>query len=132
VASEVMEIERADELFEDAAVQVGDRIYKVDSTGALRVWFMERQGHKHRVVSGIDGGALVRSEWTVCGSKGKGKAQTTPEEQSIKEVDGALSGRRSTATTTRPPRKPPGRRATICRCSPRAGRTRPGRSGWPG
>jgi DNA ligase-1 len=39
------------------------------------------------VVAGIDGGSLVENAWTACVSKGKGKAQTTPEEQAIKEVD---------------------------------------------
>jgi hypothetical protein len=63
------------------------RIYKVDSAGKLRVWYMEREGHKHRVVAGIDGGSLVENAWTECVSKGKGKAQTTPEEQALKEVE---------------------------------------------
>lgn len=62
-------------------------IYKLDSAKKLRVWFMERQGHNHRVVAGIDGGSLVENAWTECVIKGKGKAQTTPEEQAIKEVD---------------------------------------------
>lgn len=62
-------------------------IYKIDSSKKLRVWFMEREGHKHRVVAGIDGGSLVVNTWTECVSKGKGKAQTTPEEQAIKEVE---------------------------------------------
>jgi DNA ligase-1 len=65
----------------------GRKLYKVDSAGKLRAWFMQRQGHNHRVVAGIDGGSLVENAWTACVSKGKGKAQTTPEEQAIKEVD---------------------------------------------
>jgi DNA ligase-1 len=65
----------------------GRKLYKVDSNGNLRVWFMQRQGHNHRVVAGIDGGSLVENAWTACVTKGKGKAQTTPEEQAIKEVD---------------------------------------------
>jgi hypothetical protein len=48
---------------------------------------MQRQGSKHRVVAGFDDGSLVENAWTQCVSKGKGKAQTTPEEQAIKEVD---------------------------------------------
>jgi hypothetical protein len=62
-------------------------LYKIDSKGKLRVWFMDRQGEKHRVVAGIDGGSLVAAGWTVCKSKGKGKAQTTPEVQAIKEIE---------------------------------------------
>lgn len=71
----------------EAPLIAGVKLYKVDSKGKLRVWFMEREGCKHRVVAGIDDGSLVTNEWTVCLSKGKGKAQTTPEEQATKEVD---------------------------------------------
>lgn len=62
-------------------------LYKVDSAGKLRAWFMQRQGHKHRVVAGIHGGALVENAWTTCVSKGKGKAQTDPEGQAHKEIE---------------------------------------------
>jgi DNA ligase 1 len=68
-------------------IEVGRRLYKVDSNGNMRVWFVEREGHKHRVVAGVEDGSLVTNAWTECKSKGKGKAQTTPEEQAIKEVE---------------------------------------------
>lgn len=66
---------------------VGRKLYKIDSNGKLRVWWMERQEHRHRVMSGIDGGAITETGWTTCASKGKGKALTTPEEQAQKEVE---------------------------------------------
>lgn len=62
-------------------------LYKRDSAGKMRVWYMQREGCKHRVVAGIEDGSLVENAWTECVSKGKGKAQTTPEEQAIKEVE---------------------------------------------
>ncbi|UTC28986.1 DNA ligase [Brevundimonas phage vB_BpoS-Marchewka] len=74
-------------LTEDGALERHRPIYKVDALGKMRVWFMERQDEKHRVVSGFDGGSLVANAWTVCKSKGKGKAQTTPLQQCAKEVE---------------------------------------------
>lgn len=73
-------------MIEELPIERGRSIYKKDAGGKMRVWYMERQGHKHRVVAGFDGGSLVENAWTECVSKGKGKAQTTPEEQAIKEV----------------------------------------------
>lgn len=61
-------------------------LYKIDSAGKVRVWYMELDGCKHRVVAGIEGGNLVENAWTECKAKGVGKARTTPEEQAAKEV----------------------------------------------
>lgn len=52
-------------------------IYKYDSKGKLRVWYMERSGASQRVVAGLDGGALVASGWKAC----KGKQKRTDIEQ---------------------------------------------------
>lgn len=71
----------------DGEVMRHRTLYKIDAKGKLRVWFMDRQGEKHRVVAGFDGGSLVENAWTVCKSKGKGKAQTTPQEQAMKEIE---------------------------------------------
>ena len=71
----------------DESIITARRLYKVDANGKMRVWFMQRQGSKHRVVAGFEDGSLVESAWTQCVSKGKGKAQTEPEEQAIKEVE---------------------------------------------
>lgn len=60
-------------------------LYKVAANGLYR-WRMDRCGHKHRTVFGYVGHTEVHSAWTECVSKGKGKAQTTPEQQAIKEV----------------------------------------------
>jgi DNA ligase-1 len=43
-----------------------DRIYKRDTKGNLRVWFMEQSGGAYRTIAGLDGGNLVTSEWTIC------------------------------------------------------------------
>lgn len=72
---------------EDGPLVEHRHIFKVDAKGKMRTWFMERQGEKHRVVAGHLDGALVTNAWTVCRSKGKGKAQTTPEQQAAKEVE---------------------------------------------
>jgi DNA ligase-1 len=85
VAEEVME--RIEAACAGPPAETYRRLYKVDSNGNLRVWFMELEGSKHRVVAGIEGGSLVENAWTQCVSKGKGKAQTTPEEQATKEVE---------------------------------------------
>lgn len=44
--------------------KIYDRIYKRDSKGKLRVWFMEQDGGRYRTIAGLDGGNLVTSEWT--------------------------------------------------------------------
>lgn len=46
--------------------KIYDRIYKRDTKGNLRVWFMEQSGHGHRTIAGLDGGNLVTSDWTIC------------------------------------------------------------------
>lgn len=67
--------------------EAGRPLYKYDSTGKLRVWWMERSGARHRVVAGVHEGNLITNAWTECQAKGKGKSLTTPEEQAIKEVE---------------------------------------------
>lgn len=44
-------------------------IYKIDSTGKTRVWYLEQIGSQYRTVAGILGGNLVTSEWTICSGK---------------------------------------------------------------
>jgi DNA ligase-1 len=46
-----------------------DTIYKQDSAGKTRVWFIEQDGSRYRVVAGIEDGNLVRSGWTTCSGK---------------------------------------------------------------
>ncbi|UTU09525.1 hypothetical protein CcrBL47_gp239c [Caulobacter phage BL47] len=67
----------------DEPIIARERLYKYDSKGKLRVWYMERQGNKHRVVAGLADGKLTTSKWTVC----KGKQKRTDEEQAIFEIN---------------------------------------------
>jgi len=62
-------------------------IYKIDSKGKLRVYFIEQDGAKYRMVTGIKDGALVRSKWTEAKGKNIGKSNaTTDEEQASLEI----------------------------------------------
>lgn len=57
-------------------------LYKRDTKGGVRVWYMQLDGARHRTVSGLEGGAHVESGWTTC----KPKSQPTAEEQAEFEV----------------------------------------------
>lgn len=62
-------------------------LYKRGSKGEVRVWFMELDGNRHRVVSGVQGGAETRTGWTVCEPKNVGKRnETSAEQQAAAEV----------------------------------------------
>lgn len=69
-----------------------DALYKRGVKGEVRVWRMEigtsAEGHwAHRVVSGIQDGAMTESGWTVTEAKNVGRSNaTTPEEQAFAEV----------------------------------------------
>ncbi len=41
-------------------------IFKRDTKGKLRVWFMEQEGSKHRTHSGLMDGAVTVTDWTQC------------------------------------------------------------------
>ena len=41
------------------------QIYKTDSKGKIRVWYMEREGDKYRTWDGTQGGKIKSSEWRV-------------------------------------------------------------------
>jgi DNA ligase-1 len=58
-------------------------IYKLDSKGNIRVWYIEQEGPRYRTVAGIEGGKLVTSEWTTAVPKGQptGEAQADFEIQ---------------------------------------------------
>jgi len=63
------------------------RLYKSTSTGAIQVWWMEVDGEKYRTCSGIDGGKIVTSSWTIVTGKNIGKVnETTPSQQAANEV----------------------------------------------
>jgi len=63
-------------------------IYKIDSKGKTRVYFIEQDGAKYRMVTGIKDGNLTRSKWTEAKPKNVGKSnETTGEEQATKEIE---------------------------------------------
>lgn len=63
------------------------RLYKIDSNGNTRVWWMEYDHEKYRTIAGIMGGKLVTSGWQRPTEKNVGRANaTTVEEQLIAEV----------------------------------------------
>jgi len=73
-------------------VQTYDPIYKRDTRGNLRVWYMEREAERYRTVAGIHGGALVTSEWTTAQATNVGRAnERMPGDQAIFEVEAAYT-----------------------------------------
>ena len=63
------------------------KLYKVTSTGATQVWWLEREGGRYCTHSGQVDGAIVVSEWTRAEPKNVGRSnQTSPEEQARAEV----------------------------------------------
>lgn len=50
-------------------------LYKRDSSGRIRVWSVEQDGHLYRFVTGLQDGKLTRSEWTTAVPKSKPSAQ---------------------------------------------------------
>lgn len=64
-----------------------DRLYTLDSTGKIRVWWMERYSNQYRTCSGVENGQIVYSEYTTAVGKNYGKKnETTDEEQAEKEI----------------------------------------------
>jgi len=64
-----------------------DKLYKIDTTGKTRVWWMEYDREKYRTHSGIDGGKIVTSGWIYAEAKNVGRANaTTVEEQVLLEI----------------------------------------------
>lgn len=63
-------------------------LYKLDTKGKIRVWFVEQEGPKYHVVAGLKDGKLVTAEWTTAEPKNIGKInETTAEEQATKEIE---------------------------------------------
>lgn len=59
-----------------------DNLYKIDSAGRVRFWRMERDGARHRTISGLEGSPGTVSGWTEC----KAASQPTDEAQAEFEV----------------------------------------------
>ena len=62
-------------------------LYKRDSSGKIRVWWIEQDGERYRYCAGIKDGKIVRSEWTVALPKNIGRSNSTDAiEQATAEV----------------------------------------------
>lgn len=60
-----------------------NNLYKIDSTGRVRTWRMEREGSRYRTIAGLEGGSEVVSGWT----QAKAASCPTDEAQAIFEVE---------------------------------------------
>ena len=59
------------------------KLYKIDSKGLTRVWWMEYDAEKYRTHSGIEGGKIVVSGWQYPEAKNVGRANATTVEQQV-------------------------------------------------
>ena len=65
-----------------------DKLYKIDSKGQTRVWWMEYDNEKYRTHSGIEGGKIVVSGWQYPEAKNVGRSNATTVAEQVKaEVD---------------------------------------------
>lgn len=64
-----------------------EKLYKIDSKGKTRVWWIEYDTEKYRTHSGINGGKIVTSGWQYPTEKNVGRANATSiEEQVLSEI----------------------------------------------
>lgn len=69
-------------------IKIYKKIFKIDSTGKTRVWWIEQSGNKYWMQAGAIGGAIVKSTPTVAKGKNIGRAnETTPEDQATFEIE---------------------------------------------
>lgn len=70
--------------------KIYDTIYKKDTKGKTRVWFMEQDGSKIRTHAGIEDGAIVCAEWTQCETTNGGRSnERDPVAQATFEIEAA-------------------------------------------
>lgn len=63
-------------------------LYKRDTKGKVRVWWVETDDDQYRVVSGLEDGKLVESDWKTATPKNVGRTNaTTGPEQALREMD---------------------------------------------
>jgi DNA ligase-1 len=62
-----------------------DPIYKLDSAGRRRIWYIEQEGSRYRIHSGLDGGNLAVTGWT----QARAASQPTDEAQADFEIKAA-------------------------------------------
>jgi DNA ligase-1 len=64
------------------------KLYKRDSVGKVRVWWVETDEDQYRVVSGILDGKMVENDWKTAVPKNVGRANaTTGSEQALSETE---------------------------------------------
>ena len=67
-------------------LQKHPELYKKDSAGKVRVWWVETDRDQYRVVSGLRDGKLVESDWKTAVPKNIGRSnETTGPEQALSE-----------------------------------------------
>ena len=66
------------------------KLYKIDSNGNTRMWWIEYDEEKYRTHSGIAGGKIVVSGWQYPEAKNVGRSnETSIEEQVLAEIEAA-------------------------------------------
>jgi len=71
-----------------------EKLYKIDTKGNTRVWWMDYDDEKYRTCSGILEGAIVESGWQYPTEKNVGKVNATSlSEQVLSEVDSKYEAR---------------------------------------
>ena len=77
--------------------QVYPQLYSRDTTGNIRVWFMEQDNKRYRTHSGVKGGQFTITEWTTAEGKNAGKLnETTDIDQATKEIQSKYKKQRET------------------------------------
>lgn len=72
----------------DPTVLAGPTLYKRDTQGRIRVWFMEVQGGAYRTRTGIKGMTLTSTGWRKTDPKNEGKKNyRSAEDQALVEVE---------------------------------------------
>lgn len=72
-------------------------LFTRDTLGNVRVWYMEQNGNKYRMVSGLADGQKVTSEWTIAEGKNTGKKnETTSVQQATLEIEAKYKKQKKT------------------------------------
>jgi len=73
------------------------QLYSRDTTGNIRVWFMEQNNNQYRTHSGVQNGQFTITEWTTAEGKNAGKLnETTDIDQATKEIEAKYRKQRET------------------------------------
>lgn len=71
------------------------KLYNTDSSGNVRVWWIEVDGDRYRSFAGLIDGKAAASGWTVCTPKNIGtKIETTAERQAVVEAEAEYKKKR--------------------------------------